>query len=848
MTPREFLRKPGFDTALLLTWSFDPVFFERIFLRLLHAGGTGRVAVVMDGRKLQELALTLPGLIDAAAIGALGTEYSLDGARAAGHFHPKLWVRTGVDGALVWTGSCNLTEFGWNGQWELGTAWEVGPNQEDDGGWLRPILEDVRDLCAREATRDAIDRMLRARWLPEEPSEQAPVLWSGRRTLSQQVLDRWPGMAFERARMLTGSTDEGAALARWAAGSLGVQRFDLAVTPSRCDLDPEALYGVGCDLRLATFDGGDRPLHAKLLWLDGRAGRKALMGSANFSASAWLRPVRDGGNHELLTVYEAPHEDGFAALLQDCEAAIAASAYLSAQPGRPKGVRDPSPSTERVRVDEARWDSVLGQLTLQVTPRLSDAATIELTDLDDPLEMDRSGDAWTARVGRTAGPWCVRVRIRDDGLDLECSAFVDSQRELRSTVGTRRWSAFFDTARGASNPSEQRRMVEDFARLRAALFQPSREPGKSRGSSGGGPRSESAGAPLDPTLLAGARVVHTGSPVTLGASLRGGIGELLRSIFDFDQDKDQDEPDVDDKGDVVTPPSAGMCGSHLNQRTVERLRKEMEAFFSDLETKELAQKGSPEQVQQAFALPIALALLGLEGEWLDEDSAGGWVRRALEAMLQRSLLDRAFERLDAGGLGEEAMRLLGDGALLAAVRVAVSVVPWPNRLARALALRQVDEAPVLRSCASLESLERLLGCVRVTPEHKSARDTAFEDIATLRGLERDLQDRWHDLARAQLAASGSWLRMGEVVRLRNAWGVMESEEPMKARARAEVNIYGQGTSKVIVEHRGVTMLLDLGLLARLAAELPPTRGLFELSEQPAGPRESSANSIGLWKR
>ena len=48
MNPREFCSLPGYTAALFLTYDFDPVFFERVVLRELWAGGTGDIVVVAD--------------------------------------------------------------------------------------------------------------------------------------------------------------------------------------------------------------------------------------------------------------------------------------------------------------------------------------------------------------------------------------------------------------------------------------------------------------------------------------------------------------------------------------------------------------------------------------------------------------------------------------------------------------------------------------------------------------------------------------------------------------------------------------------------------------------------------
>ena len=114
MNPREFCRQPEFQSAVLLTYSFDPLFFERIVLPDLWASGVGDVLVVVDAGELAEHAPRWRGQLR-----HLGKRYQVVPAAVAGTFHPKVFLKIGKESAGVWIGSGNVTAGDWGGNREL---------------------------------------------------------------------------------------------------------------------------------------------------------------------------------------------------------------------------------------------------------------------------------------------------------------------------------------------------------------------------------------------------------------------------------------------------------------------------------------------------------------------------------------------------------------------------------------------------------------------------------------------------------------------------------------------------------------------------------------------------------
>jgi hypothetical protein len=100
MNPREFCRERDYPTAILLTYAFEPLFFERVALRELWSGGTGDVLVLADARQIEAAKERREGQLY-----YLGRRYQLIPALVSGSFHPKLILRLGQEGGLIWLAS-----------------------------------------------------------------------------------------------------------------------------------------------------------------------------------------------------------------------------------------------------------------------------------------------------------------------------------------------------------------------------------------------------------------------------------------------------------------------------------------------------------------------------------------------------------------------------------------------------------------------------------------------------------------------------------------------------------------------------------------------------------------------
>lgn len=228
---REFCREVGYPVAIIFTYSFDPLFFERIPLADFSIGGSRRILIAADAIQASEAISNAIG-----QIAHLGRRYILAETAGANLFHPKLIARLSDTGGRVWLGSGNTTSGGWGGNQELATSWSIGPEQQDKGSWLDEILEAVSTLVRSSTFTDQLGEIRHViPWLSARPPliEPPPVLLGmPDKPLAPQLAARWLNRRFTELKICTGSTDESGAFLSWAHRTFGIERATICLSPA----------------------------------------------------------------------------------------------------------------------------------------------------------------------------------------------------------------------------------------------------------------------------------------------------------------------------------------------------------------------------------------------------------------------------------------------------------------------------------------------------------------------------------------------------------------------------------------------------------------------------------------
>jgi len=772
MNPRLFCRERAYHKALLLTYSFDPIFFEQVVLPDLWAGRSSDILVLGD-----------TGEIDASfqsAVGQLwnlGKQYLLAGADVAGAFHPKVFVRLGPKDGIVMVGSGNVTSSGWGGNQELGAAWMVGPNHIDKGGWLHPFLDDVLTWCQGNLERDALRRIKDVPWLsltPADDSEASPILHSrGTRSLATELALRWSGRRFDEVKILTGSTDESGAFLRWAQATFGVTRATIALTPASASFVAEKLADLPLDLRLIEAPP-DRPLHAKFYWFEGADGPAAVMGSANCSAAAWLLAPASTGNVESIVVYDRPDA-------QDFESALGLFAVPGLAPDEilvPRTIHDQAPTAHQASsgIKSLQWDNASRRMVVEIVPPPDPASQVGLRLGDRVVPMERLHGPkalWMCEIteGLDAATMFASV-IVTMGSDswTTASRWVDDLAALEHASHSARLLEPFKALDRSTSSAEQRQMLDELQEVAQTLFNDPasfRDPGF-----GGGDRKKKSDAPAEPVnpndLLVHLDELHEGLPHLASAqpgslSLKG----ILRLLFEAETDEGRTpaaagDEDIDEGQMPETPPppkppyqkdhaGAATDGAVIEARFRERLATQINTFMTEMSAAAFAGRCTATQMVQAVAFPLAIALRGRRKGWVPDELAERWALEVFSILFRGQgsgsggLLRAVEHRYVENGQRETFDDVVGDGTLWLVLVATLGGASWHGvgtDIDKAVALREVFSAPQLLASATSGRVTGLLGKIRIEDAKAYVADVAPTVNRLLGELEHALRPVW----------------------------------------------------------------------------------------------------------
>ena len=836
MNPRELCREPGYPSALLLTYDFDPLFFERIVLPDLWLGGSGDVLVVADRGRVDANVTRWEGQVR-----HLGRRYRLERSTGAGAFHATLLLRWGPQGALVAAGSGNVTSGGWGGNRELATAWAAGPGREEDGSWLADLLAGVAASVAGPDARRILAEAREVAWLRRAapaPSTAPPVLLSlGERSLSSQLAARWRGRRFQRVRVLTGSTDEKGALLRWLHGAFGIAKAQVLVDENHCSFVEREIEALPFEARVVT-DGAPRRLHAKLFWFEGPAGPAALVGSANCSAAAWLLSPAQKGNTELVAVFDAPDPGEFAALLE-----IFSSKDLSPVALRLKGEKRDEERGPGLAwpLAEVAFEPSRGELELAFAVPPPDDARVDVLAGEARwtcAPVDEARTAWVTAAGgldELDGTRFVEVVVLRGSKELERQRhWVHDRAELLQASRGRRITETLQGLGRAQPPSERSRILRELHQIAQALIQePASFPDPFQGRQAR-PRKateEAAEAPaIDPEKLVRS-LRELAPPRPTGAS--GALASLslfgvLRGLFELETDAGDEGGDLDEElaeGDLAAGPEEPGPGNRPAQDAswrpaVERdrdqaeardrgkLRRQMDEFLGHLRSEAFAQRCTATQLQQAAAYPLVVALQGLRGGWLERDETVLWAREVFDALFREAtpdghqgLIAAVWARYEKEGQREAVERMLGDGTLWFALLHALTVLPWASteeRFDRALAIRWVFQSRHLLASTDPGRMRHLVDAFERRHERARFLEEAPRTAARLRELEALLESA-HAEAVDRQRREAILHREGNLIwHPKAGWGVVREEVTASVGSKMEAYLHLRADVRMVV--------------------------------------------------
>lgn len=793
MNPRDFLREAEYPIALLTTYSFDPYFFERFVLPDLWAGGSNRVLVLADRGALRSALDSHVG-----DLRHLGRQYFLQPVEWPGAFHPKIFLRLGDEGGLVWVGSNNLTRGGWGGNSELGGAWKLEGDGLAGSGWLPGLLTYLESVTTGLA-RELLGQALRLPWLADIPGDgRSDVLISHDEPIGVQLGRRWAGRRFDSLKLLTGSTDSDAGFLRWASQTFGLEEIDICLTPESASFEVEALEALDPGVRIVPSKDG--LMHAKFYWFDGPDGPGVLWGSANCSRSAWRIPDR---NLEAMVVEDAPEPDQYSDILQLFEQDGSDPSDILTVRRAQRG--SDGPEIPPLSIVDASAEAT-GRIHLRVEPAIPAGAVVELEILGTRLPLKGAGQEWVGDLGNAGEDGnSTMVRVVADlpgsGSLRSDVRWIDRLSELRDVLtGTDFRRTMAGMARFESHAADKR-LPEELGRIgMAILTDRSSYPdipiptGPEQGEDG----NTTPRPPLDPeALLKSLGEPDRNSFVRRRGTVFGyGLGGVFRVLF-AGMDDQRVEADVlaevgedpDPEHDPVVRPESQEPETppvDVDAKASKGLQRHMERFLSRYEAAEFAAQCTATQLAQATAYPVAVAAMGERRDWCSVAQRRTWVFRTARAFLkddrynQREALVTSVRRRYAAEQQAGAFeRAIGDGQLWLALLAAWNMLPnatIEDRLQQMTLFRDFVSRRELLESVEEGRLADLFSAYFAGDIIEAARSRAMRLGRAIRDLERSLGESHDELLRAQ-AATGVEHRAEELVwSPAGGWGIAKGDQ------------------------------------------------------------------------
>lgn len=780
----EFCREPGYGSAVLLTWSFDAVYFERVILQAMLTGDSRVPLVVADRRQIAAAMDRWSGQLQ-----HLGRRYALDTATPTGDFHPKLILRLGPKGGLVWLTTGNVSAAGFGGNRELAATWRVGPTEPDTGAWVPSLLDQVEGWCTSVAAKEVLARARSEPWIAAAPSAQpaiAPIIWAHPgATLAQQLEERWRGRRFDEVRLTSGSTDSSGEFLSWAHKTFGIRRAIVAVHASAATFEVAKIERLPLDVRFIE-PSHQKPLHAKSYWFDGPDGSAAVFGSANCSASAWLRPVASGGNIETIAVFDSAEKAAWRHVLAITDGnPVAAAEHL-----RHRAISGDAPIEEQrpeYCLMSVELDRAEGYVRARVTPAVPSHAAVSLELGDDSVTLVESDDAtrsaWNGPLPESAGsPQALFATMRIETSERSFTTpprWVDQKHDLRDATHDHRAESALRGFSSWLNSNEQRQMLEDLQlAMDTVLSDRAGFPDMPLRAKRTPARLDEAETTrrLDPQRVA----VELGEQATPGVGAGPGnqsfpmsFGGVLRAFFPESESElplSDETPDLGgEEGTVSQGRSAAVeppVRTPPTDLSKHRLIKKMDAYLQRLREPVFANTCTATQLVQAVAFPMAIATLGAESGWVALDHARDWTLSAVMALLHeripesahKGLLGHVAARYAADGRTETFERVVGDGLLWTVSAAVLAGLKWEGlgeRVQRALFLRDVFQHGELVAKTEVAALRYASGRLR----HRDAVKTIAEElpriVALMTGLEKWLAANFAKLVVEQATAQGT---------------------------------------------------------------------------------------------
>lgn len=291
-------RSNVYHSAILTCYSFDPIFFESVFLSVLRRLGITNILVLMDASKYD--ALLADEGYKSHQVNTSGYSLVRMSNNHGGVFHPKMTLLFGADEGALIIGSGNITFSGLVNNDEVWNAFHISGNVSPNYPLLYHAWEYVQLLMEGASTLQAKQMgwiKEQCEWLQREATEESVLLQNGEEAIllynstDSSIIDKLVAEVgdakVKEITMIAPFYDAEGKILKELSRRFNHHKMKCVLDLNRQSA-PYALLHSDSAGNFSFFQyKSDHPLHAKILEIQTDKGTWLLSGSANASSSAF---------------------------------------------------------------------------------------------------------------------------------------------------------------------------------------------------------------------------------------------------------------------------------------------------------------------------------------------------------------------------------------------------------------------------------------------------------------------------------------------------------------------------------------------------------------------------------
>jgi hypothetical protein len=756
MNLRDFCRSRDYPIVIGTTYSFDPIFFEKVILRDLRFGYAHSIIIMADASQAIPAISSKQG-----QLAHLGKSYLVEPINIRGAFHPKVLLKIGIHGARIAFGSGNMTAGGWGENGELYS--EIIADQENPGNIpiVLALLEGLEQYSTDKHAKQLITRAKDFRWIQNANRTEKGrfLLTPATQSLANLLMSEWQGKQFEKMTIYTGSTDENGAFLDWCHQKFGVNEFLICANADHISFHKQKLISKPYSVAFNTPQSSNY-LHAKFYLFESSSTSCAIMGSANCSRAAWLLSPHEGGNVEAVSLFEDTTRHEYEDVLKIISPKnIELNDYQEPQVS---SVDERSNNSDMLYIKNVHYDSSQQRISIMLFRSLDTSGSMQIIVNDQDLDLERiddSGRIWATSIdGLPENIYSdfVEILICDNEVKHHAIHWVNHQTKLRDTKKAKRISDVVGQMAQQLNLSRQYEVLKDLVDIQSVLIDqstafPDPIPQHSREDHHQGHSNKPSKHAILTTedlfrSLAELEIqANSNSPQSQSSRYSSvpifGIprvffsdlfSELNESTEDEDVDKEfdgfedgkpedekngEDQDSDENNDDPNSDEEPNNIKDMLDEVKLQKFVNEMYKFLTKIREEKFLNSCSAAQLVQAATYPLTVAVVGKRHNWIKKDIADDLILLTLNILFREKsgdfvgIISAVRYRFEQKNLLPVFNEAIGDGDLWLTILTALREIEWQGiegLLNQAVAIKNISRRNYLTANSHAPRIFKLL--------------------------------------------------------------------------------------------------------------------------------------------